>query len=177
MRTGHRVFRIAAAVALPLLASLAFFACSEAPKEAPPSTRFVPDTKPPPTPRWKEVEIPAGTPIALEIIGGLSSATAQTGYRFEARVAAVVLSGNLVAVPEGSTVDGIVTGVTPAAATRRGRAVLNLAFEGIRTPTGAEAVLKADYTGTAGPGQEVMIETGIPIEVALDETLVINVRY
>jgi hypothetical protein len=72
--------------------------------------------------------IPVGQEIDVRLERELSSATAQVEQRFEAITVADLLRGNEVLVPAGSTVRGVVSGVTKATRMDR-RGSLTVAFD------------------------------------------------
>ena len=178
--------------AIPLLGSCS----SEAPPE-PASTgrvRFVPDRKPPPPIRWRDATIEAGTEFALTLNGAVGSATGRAGDRFQARVARAYIEGERVVIPEGSTVDGVISEVTPASsAVGNQGGMLILKFVRIVTPTGAGAPFDASVSEVSGggalatlPGRKVIVgggrnrdvdlKEGTPLTVVLDGPLAIKVR-
>jgi hypothetical protein len=88
--------------------------------EAPPSTpvkhtKHSSAPKSTSTPREEPgVTLAAGTPIEATVATQLSSETAQVGSTWTGTVDKAVIVGDRVVIPEGSTVNGIVTAVQPA---------------------------------------------------------------
>jgi hypothetical protein len=87
--------------------------------------------EPEPTPA---VTVPAGAQLTVELLGGLSSATAKTGDTFRVRVARDVGVEGETAIPAGSEVQGV---IGEASGARRGSpARLELRFTDLVLPTG-----------------------------------------
>lgn len=79
--------------------------------------------------------VPAGTVIPLRMESYLSSASSRVGDRFTATVFRNVEVDGVVAIPEGSKVEGRVTQVTPAE--RKSKAgTIGIAFERLMLPSG-----------------------------------------
>jgi hypothetical protein len=78
-----------------------------------------------------------GTRLTLRLNDNLTSKTARSGDRFTAHVVTPVYKGRTLVVPAGSTVIGRVAHVTQAGRFR-GRAEMDLRFERLRLPNGAE---------------------------------------
>ncbi len=80
------------------------------------------------------VTVPAGAHLTVELLGGLSSATAKSGDTFRVRVARDVEVDGEVAIPAGSEVQGV---IGEASGARRGTpARLELRFTDLVLPTG-----------------------------------------
>jgi hypothetical protein len=74
------------------------------------------------------VEIPSGTELDARLQTHLNSGTAQVEDRFEATTLVDVTAGGIVAIPAGSLMRGVVTGVEPATRTNR-TARLTVSFD------------------------------------------------
>ena len=74
------------------------------------------------------VEIPSGTETDVRLQHNLNSGTAQVEDRFEATTLADLTAGGVVAIPAGSLMRGVVTGVEPATRTNR-TARLTVSFD------------------------------------------------
>ena len=74
------------------------------------------------------VEIPSGTEVDVRLQTHLNSGTAQVEDRFEATTLVDVTAGGVVAIPAGSLMRGVVTGVEPATRTNR-TARLTVSFD------------------------------------------------
>ena len=74
------------------------------------------------------VEIPSGTELDVRLQNNLNSGTAQVEDRFEATTLADLTAGGVVAIPAGSLMRGVVTGVEPATRTNR-TARLTVSFD------------------------------------------------
>jgi hypothetical protein len=171
----------------------------EAQRKSPESApmAFVPDTKPVPPVKWLDATVPAGTQIEMTFIDNLSSATASKGNSFRTLVTDAIVIKDIVTVPSGSNVMGVVREVVPAATGFKGKGgMLLLEFNRIGTPTGASAPLKARLTRLKAPrgsafladasdpatvtaaasGMEVVVEPMTPVTIVLEQPLHIKVR-
>lgn len=83
-------------------------------------------TSPKPAPG---VTVPAGTGVKVAVAAKISSETAQPGDTWTGTVQEPVVVGDRVAIPAGSQVTGVVSGVVPAA--KGSRAVLVLAVKSV----------------------------------------------
>jgi hypothetical protein len=83
--------------------------------------------------------VPAGTPVTLEIVDGVSSAGAHPGDAVTARVVGDIVLDGAPVVPAGSTVTGR---VAQARGLKKigGRALLALEFTAVETPTGTAPI-------------------------------------
>ena len=109
--------RFNAATAMALLAGLA--ACSSGGSQAEGGSET------------RSVTLPAGTELEIQLGDELSTETSKRGDTFTGTVTAPVTSGNLVAIPAGSTVRGEVTAVQQAGDSVEAD-VLKLAFKDIQ---------------------------------------------
>ena len=75
-------------------------AASATPVEAPPAQQGA--AAPPPPPQPKNVEIPAGTTVRIQMIDSVDSAVNHTGQIFHASLASPVVIGDQVVVPAGT---------------------------------------------------------------------------
>jgi hypothetical protein len=78
-------------------------------------------------PQWREVTVPQGTAIPLELETPLSSETTQVEAPVRARVRQAVIVNGVVAIPMGATLSGVVTQVERAGRVQ-GRAQLAFVF-------------------------------------------------
>ena len=114
--------------------------------------------KPPATvqaPQWREISVPAGTVLPLELTTALSSETAQVETPVSARIRnPVVINGDTV-LPAGATVAGTVTDVARAGRVE-GRAHLSFAFNELRVNSGREDIRTNPVTveGEATKGED-----------------------
>ncbi len=152
----------------------------EVPQKAATVDGFVPDTKPAPPINWVDATVPAGTKISMTLLTPLSAASNRPGDLFKARVTAGVMAGSLLAIPEGSLVQGNVQGVGPTKQGGRGTASrLALSFKVLTTVTGAGASLSARLSDTSegeAGGSFARLEEGSPMTIVLEEPLVIKIR-
>lgn len=115
---------------------------------------LVPDNKPAPAIRWVDATVPQGTRLGLVMIDRVGSDASKRGDLFKSRLADAVVQGEMVVVPAGSTVFGVVAQVTSARTgfKNKGGSVV-LAFSRISTPTGAGADLTARLVRVGGAGE------------------------
>jgi hypothetical protein len=85
---------------------------SPAASSATPSTFPAPSA--PPASRWREVTVPAGTALPLELLTALSSETAQVETPVRARLRQAVVVDGYTALPAGTVLHGNVTDVDRA---------------------------------------------------------------
>lgn len=91
----------------------------------------------PRAPQWREVSVPAGTALPLEMTTALSSESAQVETPVSARLRnAIVINGDT-AIPAGAVVTGTVTDVERSGRVQ-GRAHLSFAFNQLRLDGGRE---------------------------------------
>jgi hypothetical protein len=81
----------------------------------------------PPVAKFREVELPAGTPLRLTLETPVSSETSKVGDAVEARLASAVRVDDSEVLPEGSVVRGTVTAAKSAGKVK-GRASLAMRF-------------------------------------------------
>ncbi len=96
---------------------------------------------PAPVPRaqWREVTLPAGTALPLEMTSAISSESAQVETPVSARLSnAVVINGDTV-IPAGAVLTGTVTDVERAGRVK-GRAHIAFAFNEVRMNNGREDI-------------------------------------
>jgi hypothetical protein len=100
--------------------------------------------------------IPEGTMISLAMGDSLTSATAQVGDGVSATLTGPVVVGSRVAFPQGSRLEGRVTGVKPATKGFKDTGGgISVAFDRIVTPDGRSADISAGFTKLAeGSGKK-----------------------
>jgi len=106
-------------------------------------------------PQWREITVPAGTALPLDLTTALSSETAQVETPVTARLRnAVVINGDT-AIPAGATVSGTVTDVERAGRVQ-GRSHLSFAFNEVRMNSGREDIRTNPVTfeGEATKGED-----------------------
>ena len=112
-----------------------------------------PDQKPPPGAKWGDATIPAGREIVAVLQEKLDSGTARTGAIVRAVTDAPVRVGEVEVLPAGSTFDGLLGQVIPAAEGKVNGGTIALRWKLVRTPVGSAAPLKAEVGGVAAaPG-------------------------
>jgi hypothetical protein len=89
--------------------------------------RDPPPARTPAAPRWREVTVPAGTALPLELLTALSSETAAIETPVRARLRQAVVVDDYTALPAGTVLHGNVTDVDRAGRVR-GRARLAFRF-------------------------------------------------
>jgi hypothetical protein len=167
----------ALALVLPLVTACGSGPAEEgaAPQRPAATPGFVPDTKPAPPVRWVDATVPGGTPLKLALLQAVGTAESKAGDRFEARLTEAVVVGEMVAVPAGSILHGVVVESAPGGASPGGLATLTLLFERLSTPTGAGADMRARYR-RRGPGDRAVLEKDATLTVMLESPLAIQVR-
>jgi len=121
------------------------------PEERPQSGMPAQPAAPPPV----VVTLAAGTALALTIPDAISSETAQPGDRVTATLKSPIISGDRVAFPAGSRVEGKITDVKSA---KKGfkdtGGALSISFNRLVAPDGHSATIEAGFTrlatGSAG---------------------------
>ena len=104
------------------------------------STASTPKPKAPPTP----INVPAGTPLSIEMTSALTTKTAKIGDRFQARLASDVVVDGRRAAAAGSMVQGSVTEVISGSSKIGGTPTLALAFDGITLASGVTVPITAN---------------------------------
>ncbi len=99
---------------------------------------------------WRELTIPAGTALPLELETALSSETAQVETPVRARLKQAVAVNGVTALPEGAIVSGHVTSAERAGKVK-GRASLAFSFSQVRADNMSAAIRTAplSYVGEA----------------------------
>ena len=108
-----------------------------------------------PLPEWRELRIPAGTSLPLELTTALSSETAQVETPVSARLRQAVTIDGLTALPAGSVVTGTVTDVERAGRVK-GRAQLAFKFNQVQVRGEREALVTnpVSFEGEASKGED-----------------------
>jgi len=104
---------------------------------------------------WREVTIPAGTALPLELETTLSSETAQVETPVRARLKQAVVVNGVTALPAGAIVSGNVTSAERAGRVK-GRASLAFSFNQVRADNMSAAIRTAplSYVGEASKGED-----------------------
>lgn len=101
------------------------------------------------------VTVPEGTEVFVALSTAIDSATSQVGDRLTATTTAPVLVGDRVAIPEGSTLHGHVSGVSPATKglniSEKGGGFV-LSFDKVTTPRGFSTPMSASISSVAKSG-------------------------
>ena len=100
--------------------------------------------------------VPSGQHLAVELVGGLSSAESQAGDTFRVRVARDVEADGELAIPAGSEVHGLVSEAVSAGAKRGQPAKLVLKFTDLVLPDGTTLPIRAtlEEIGESRPGRK-----------------------
>ena len=100
--------------------------------------------------------VPSGQHLAVELVGGLSSAESQAGDTFRVRVARDVEVDGELAIPAGSEVHGLVSEAVSAGAKRGQPAKLVLKFTDLVLPDGTTLPIRAtlEEIGESRPGRK-----------------------
>jgi hypothetical protein len=106
-------------------------------------------------PAWRELRIPEGTVLPLELQTALSSETAKVETPVRARLRAALVVDGSTAIPAGATFVGTVTDVERAGRVK-GRSRLTLAFHEVQFDGGREDVRTnaITYEGEASKGED-----------------------
>ena len=106
-------------------------------------------------PQWREVTVPQGTAIPLELETPLSSETTQVEAPVRARVRQAVIVDGVVAIPTGATLSGVVTQVERAGRVQ-GRAQLAFVFTRLEADNVGEDVNTAPvaYVADSTKGED-----------------------
>jgi len=107
-----------------------------------------------PTERWREVVVPAGTTLSVALDTAVGSDTSRVKDPVKAHVTSAVVVDGVTAVPEGSRVDGVVTGAERPGKVK-GTARLALRFDAL-TPaeTDERYVIETATVARSGPTQK-----------------------
>ncbi len=98
----------------------------------------------PKEPAWVSVTVPEGTEVKIRLRGDVSSQTAAVGDEIEGELAEAVVADGRVALPEGSSVHGVVRDVQ-ALKKIGGQARLTLDFESVEVE-GQRFTISAEFT-------------------------------
>jgi hypothetical protein len=107
------------------------------------------------TPEFRELTVPAGTALPLELETELSSETAQLETPVRARLTQAVVVNGVTTLPAGATVTGEVTSVGRAGRVK-GRSSLAFGFSQVRADNVSAAIKTAPltYVGEASKGED-----------------------
>lgn len=109
-----------------------------APEEAPPArTETTAPAAAPAVPRWREVTVPAGTALPLELVTPVSSETATVEMKVRARLRQAVVVDGYTAIPAGAVLHGEVIDVGRAGRVQ-GRSRLAMRFTEVELTSGRE---------------------------------------
>ena len=104
----------------------------------------------PPIPKTIAVTVPEATQLRVKIQDNLNSGANHEGDTFRATLLQPVIVGDRVVLPEGSSIEGTVTGVVPAKkGMKESGGSLTLSFDRIATPSGASAPMAASFSQQA----------------------------
>lgn len=125
-----------------------------APAEAPPA-RAEAAAAAPAAPRWREVTVPAGTALPLELVTPVSSETATVEMPVRARLRQAVVVDGYTAIPAGAVLHGNVIEVDRAGRVQ-GRSRLALRFMEVELTSGREELRTNPITfeGEATRGED-----------------------
>jgi hypothetical protein len=117
--------------------------------------REAPVESAPPAPRWRDVTVPAGTALPLELLTAISSETAALETPVRARLRQAVVVDDYTALPAGTVLHGNVTDVDRAGRIR-GRARLAFRFTEAEVDGGREELRTnpVSFEGEATKGED-----------------------
>jgi hypothetical protein len=102
---------------------------------------------------------PPGSSVHVQLMTGLSSATAQKGEEVEAVLSQPLFDGNRLVLPQGSRLKGSVVQVRPARRLSR-NGQLRMVFHELVLPDGIEQKVEASLEGVqSGKGQDVKLDS------------------
>lgn len=107
--------------------------------EAPPARAAAPPPPPPAAPQWREVTVPVGTALPLELMTAVSSETAQIETPVRARLRQALVVGGYTALPAGAIFSGTVVDVVRAGRVQ-GRSRLAIRFNEVAFDNGREDI-------------------------------------
>jgi hypothetical protein len=121
--------------------------------EAPPRTAA--SAPAPAAPRWRDLTVPAGTALPLELLTAISSETAQVETPVRARLRQAVLVDDYTALPAGTILHGTVTDVDRAGRVQ-GRSRLAFRFTEAELDGGREELSTnaVSFQGEATKGED-----------------------
>jgi hypothetical protein len=128
-------------------AARAAAAKKQAAKKAPPATvasaQPQPQSKAPPPAPPPPIVVPAGTPLAIEIVSPVSTKTAVVGNAVQGRLASDLVVGGRRAAAAGSAVSGTVTSVVSGSKKIGGTPTLGITFNSLAPDSGAPIAISA----------------------------------
>jgi hypothetical protein len=109
-----------------------------------------PPAPPPP------IVVPAGTPLAIELVSAITTKTAVVGDQVQARLASDLVVGGRLAAPAGAPVSGAVTQVVSGSKKIGGTPMLGITFNSIAVAGGPPVAINARYLqqGTSDTGKD-----------------------
>ena len=121
-----------------------------APARPAPRAAQPPAQSAPPAPTTVTVTVPAGTELKIKFDEELNSGVNQAGDQFHATLVDPVLSGDRVALPAGSSLQGTLTEVVPAKkGLKESGGMLGLSFDRVTTPNGVSASMSSSLSEQA----------------------------
>ena len=104
----------------------------------------------PPVPQTVTLTVPEATTVSMKLADSLSSGVNHEGDTFKATLTEAIIVGDRVVFPEGSTIEGTLTSVTPAKkGMKESGGAMTLSFDRIMTPSGASARMDASFAKQA----------------------------
>ncbi len=102
------------------------------------------------------INVPAGTPLSIELTSGVNTKTAAVGKRVEGRLTSDVVADGRVAARAGTVVIGSVTEVVSGSAKIGGTPTLALAFDTLTLASGVNVPISARYSqqGASDTGKD-----------------------
>jgi hypothetical protein len=133
------------------------------PASAPPPAASMPPEQPvtaeaPPPPQPKHVEIPAGTPVRIQMIDGVDSSVNRAGEVFHASLAAPIVVDNQIVVPAGTDVYVKLTNAK-SSGHLTGKSELALELVRMEYQGKSYALASSDYTQTGSSRGKRTAET------------------
>lgn len=142
---ARREAELAAKQSTPKPAAPARTASTAARPPAPTPSIATVKATPPPARVVTPINVPAGTPLAVELTARVNTKNAVVGDRVQGRLASDVVVDGRVAAKAGSVVVGTVTEVVSGSAKIGGIPTLALAFDTLTLPNGVNVPISGHY--------------------------------
>ena len=120
-------------------------AAATTPRPAASTASAPPKTATQPAPVAAPINVPAGTPLSVELTAGVSTKKAKVGDRVQGRLASDVVTDGRVAARAGTVVLGTVTEVVSGSARIGGVPTLALAFDTLTLPSGVNVPISGRF--------------------------------
>ena len=113
----------------------------------------------PPVPQFKEVTIPAGTTLNVKLLSNLASNTSHIEDAVKGSIAKAVLVDGTTALPEGTSISGLVTQVSESGRVK-GRASIGFKFDRLSVGSETHRIQTATVTREAASDKKSDVKKG-----------------